>query len=209
MYGGARKNHISTSNMDYTFPVSFEKPKYYSAYGGAMNHHPMIHHHHAINHPQFSITKKFKEHVMQRNPKIAHHIMQGGKIDFKKIIHEHYMAHPEHFKSNASGKHTFHGGKRNAFKQFTHNLGRSVKSIAYDLSKPLDKAIRNVGAQGIKTGEELAINKLKGLSGGRMHLPKSGHKRNTARGDIVRAIMVQRNVNLPTASSIVKREGLY
>jgi hypothetical protein len=40
-------------------------------------------------------------------------------------------------------------------------------------------------------------------------LPKSGKKRNTARGDIVRAIMVQRGVNLGQASRIVKQEGLY
>lgn len=40
-------------------------------------------------------------------------------------------------------------------------------------------------------------------------LPKSGKLRNTARGDIVRAIMVQRGVNLGQASRIVKQEGLY
>jgi hypothetical protein len=206
MYGGAR--NVLTSNMDYTMPVSFENPKYYAAYGGAMKHRPMMHNA-MMNMPNFSITKKFKEHVMQRNPKIAQHIMQGGKMDFKKIIKEHYIAHPEHFKSNASGKHTFTGGKRNAFKEFTHKLGRGVKSIAIDLSKPLDSAIRNIGKAGIKSGEKIVIDKLEGLTGGKMRLPRSGNKRNTARGDIVRAIMVQRGVNLPTASSIVKREGLY
>jgi len=40
-------------------------------------------------------------------------------------------------------------------------------------------------------------------------LPASGRARNTARGDIVRAIMVQRGVSLPMASKIVKEEGLY
>lgn len=43
----------------------------------------------------------------------------------------------------------------------------------------------------------------------RMTLPKSGHKREVARGDIVSAIMKQRGVSLGEASRIVKQEGLY
>jgi hypothetical protein len=43
----------------------------------------------------------------------------------------------------------------------------------------------------------------------RMTLPKSGRKRETARGDIVAAIMRQRGVGLGEASRIVKQEGLY
>jgi hypothetical protein len=43
----------------------------------------------------------------------------------------------------------------------------------------------------------------------RMTLPKSGHKREVARGDIVAAIMRQRGVGLGEASRIVKQEGLY
>jgi len=43
----------------------------------------------------------------------------------------------------------------------------------------------------------------------RMTLPKSGHKREVARGDIVSAIMRQRGVGLGEASRIVKQEGLY
>jgi len=43
----------------------------------------------------------------------------------------------------------------------------------------------------------------------RMTLPKSGHKREVARGDIVAAIMKQRGVGLGEASRIVKQEGLY
>jgi len=45
--------------------------------------------------------------------------------------------------------------------------------------------------------------------GGRKQLPQSGVKRNTARGDIVSAIMKQRKVGLAEASRIVKAEGLY
>jgi hypothetical protein len=43
----------------------------------------------------------------------------------------------------------------------------------------------------------------------RMTLPKSGRKREMARGDIVAAIMRQRGVGLGEASRIVKQEGLY
>jgi len=42
-----------------------------------------------------------------------------------------------------------------------------------------------------------------------MTLPRSGHKREVARGDIVSAIMRQRGVGLGEASRIVKQEGLY
>ena len=46
-------------------------------------------------------------------------------------------------------------------------------------------------------------------NGRRMQLPRSGRKRNTARGDIVSAVMRQRGVGLGEASRIVKQEGLY
>ena len=49
----------------------------------------------------------------------------------------------------------------------------------------------------------------KAMGGRRMQLPRSGRKRNTARGDIVSAIMRQRGVGLGEASRIVKQEGLY
>ena len=49
----------------------------------------------------------------------------------------------------------------------------------------------------------------KAMGNGRKRLPRSGHKRNTARGDIVSAIMHQRGVSLGEASRIVKQEGLY
>jgi hypothetical protein len=44
---------------------------------------------------------------------------------------------------------------------------------------------------------------------GRKQLPRSGHKREVVRGDIVAAIMKQRGVGLGEASRIVKQEGLY
>jgi len=49
----------------------------------------------------------------------------------------------------------------------------------------------------------------KAMGGRRMTLPRSGHKREVARGDIVSAIMRQRGVGLGEASRIVKQEGLY
>ena len=63
-----------------------------------------------------------------------------------------------------------------------------------------------IGAIGAISG---ATNKALGGRRKRMTLPKSGHKREVARGDIVAAIMKQRGVGLGEASRIVKQEGLY
>jgi hypothetical protein len=165
------------------------------------------------------------------------------------------------------------GGKRNAFKEFTHNLGRSAKSIAIELSKPLGKSVKKVGEKAINVGEELAIKELEkqlasggarrgrprktsiamldgGNSGGsksggkkmtlkslehsivkiaknptvqkaviagltglgrqpKATLPKSGHKRETARGAIVAEVMKKHSLSLPQASKYVKEHGLY
>jgi len=63
-----------------------------------------------------------------------------------------------------------------------------------------------IGAVGALSG---ITNKALGGRRKRMTLPKSGHKREVARGDIVSAIMRQRGVSLGEASRIVKQEGLY
>jgi hypothetical protein len=44
---------------------------------------------------------------------------------------------------------------------------------------------------------------------GKMSLPKSGQKREVARGDIVRAVMIQRGLSLPEASRFVKENNMY
>ena len=76
-----------------------------------------------------------------------------------------------------------------------------------DLGKVATGALEKVAPTIIDAGLKYAMGGAR--SGGRATLPRSGRLRNTARGDIVKAIMTQRGVNLPTASRIVKEEGLY
>jgi len=83
---------------------------------------------------------------------------------------------------------------------FWGDLGKIATGV---VGQVVDKA----GPKLIDEGLKYALGS--GRSGGRATLPASGRLRNTARGDIVRAIMEQRGVNLPTASRIVKQEGLY
>lgn len=47
------------------------------------------------------------------------------------------------------------------------------------------------------------------MAAGRKQLPRSGHKREVARGDIVAAVMRQQGISLPAASRYVKDNGLY
>jgi hypothetical protein len=47
------------------------------------------------------------------------------------------------------------------------------------------------------------------MAAGRKQLPRSGHKREVARGDIVAAVMKQQGISLPQASKYVKDNGLY
>jgi hypothetical protein len=47
------------------------------------------------------------------------------------------------------------------------------------------------------------------MAAGRKQLPRSGKKRETARGDIVAAVMRQQGISLPAASRYVKDNGLY
>lgn len=49
----------------------------------------------------------------------------------------------------------------------------------------------------------------KAMGGRRARLPKSGRKREVARGDIVAAVMRQQNISLGQASRYVKQHGLY
>ena len=60
------------------------------------------------------------------------------------------------------------------------------------------------GIAGFGMGGELLGGRKK-----RATLPKSGHKRNVARGDIVASIMRQHNLSLGQASKYVKQHGLY
>ena len=82
---------------------------------------------------------------------------------------------------------------------FWGDLGKIATGV---VGQVVDKAGPKLIDEGLKYA-------LGGARSGGATLPASGRLRNTARGDIVRAIMVQRGVNLPTASKIVKQEGLY
>jgi hypothetical protein len=106
------------------------------------------------------------------------------------------------------------------------SIGRSLGNVASSVGNAATSAVSAIASnpavqraaqQAADKAVQAAVNSAttyvtgSGRSGGRgkAKLPTSGRKRNTARGDIVRAIMIQRGVNLPTASRIVKEEGLY
>ena len=101
---------------------------------------------------------------------------------------------------------TIDGGKRNGWKAFTHDLGRSIKSIGYDLSKPLGKAVRNVGTQAIQVGEKKASEKLAGM--GRIKTPRVKSQKMEARGILVKSLMNSKGMTLPQASKYIKEHNL-
>jgi hypothetical protein len=103
------------------------------------------------------------------------------------------------------------------FKSFMKDFGTGFKTGLKDITGVAAKAAPigmllapefapEIGAVGALSG---ITNKALGGRRKRMTLPKSGHKREVARGDIVSAIMRQRGVSLGEASRIVKQEGLY
>jgi len=102
-------------------------------------------------------------------------------------------------------------------KQFFKNFGTGFKTGLKDITgvaakvAPIGMLLApefapEIGAVGALSG---ITNKALGGRRKRMTLPRSGHKREVARGDIVSAIMRQRGVGLGEASRIVKQEGLY
>jgi hypothetical protein len=104
------------------------------------------------------------------------------------------------------------------FKDIGRALGNAASSVgnvassavsAIASNPAIQRAAEKAAEKAINAGVNAATNYVTGSGRRRTRLPASGRKRNTARGDIVRAIMIQRGVNLPTASRIVKQEGLY
>lgn len=96
---------------------------------------------------------------------------------------------------------------------FWQDFGQGLKTGFKDVTKIAAPAL---GVASIFQPELLPLaaatgvaSKAMGNGRKRMTLPKSGRKRETARGDIVAAIMRQRSVGLGEASRIVKQEGLY
>jgi len=99
------------------------------------------------------------------------------------------------------------------FKSFMKDFGTGFKQGMKGVTKVAAPAL---GVASIFQPELLPLAAATGLASKamgngrkRMTLPKSGHKREVARGDIVSAIMKQRGVSLGEASRIVKQEGLY
>jgi len=99
------------------------------------------------------------------------------------------------------------------FKSFMKDFGTGFKQGMKGVTKVAAPAL---GVASIFQPELLPLAAATGLASKamgngrkRMTLPKSGHKRLVARGDIVSAIMKQRGVSLGEASRIVKQEGLY
>lgn len=194
------------------------KSKYFVGQGGAMSggayigpdghgYGPM---HSTIKAPR--VTKSLKELIMMHHPHlIPMHTTRGGKIKWKEIgkkISGAFHSVGNQIKAP--------GGDQNFWKDFGHGLATGVgRSLQYG-AVPLGAILGGpqgaaLGALGAVAGKNLA-NKY-GVAGmGRMHrakLPRSGHKRNTARGDIVRAVMSQQGLSLPQASKYVKAHGLY
>lgn len=71
------------------------------------------------------------------------------------------------------------------------------------------KGIADDIAKIAKAGEAYIPLARQAMMGGRKQLPRSGHKREVARGDIVAAVMRQQGISLPAASRYVKDNGLY
>jgi len=101
------------------------------------------------------------------------------------------------------------GGRTRRRVMAQHPSGGSWASFKNDMSKfanyisPVSKPI--IGAL---TNKALAGIESSG-AGRRAKLPKSGRKREVARGDIVAAVMKQQNISLGQASRYVKQHGLY
>jgi len=100
------------------------------------------------------------------------------------------------------------------WKEFTEGFKKGFKGTAKVASPILDVAsvfqpeIAPV-ALGVHAVNAAIGNGRHVRRAGRKQLPRSGHKREVARGDIVAAIMRQRGVGLGEASRIVKQENLY
>ena len=87
-----------------------------------------------------------------------------------------------------------------------------VKNVAgkvADFAKPLLKPAASAVANWVVPGSGAAVNAgLSALGLGRPR-PRRISARMHERNEVVKAVMRERGVNLPTASSIVKREGLF
>ena len=88
-----------------------------------------------------------------------------------------------------------------------------VKNVAgkvADFAKPLIRPAASALSNFVLPGSGAAVNAgLSALGLGRPRRPRRISARMHERNEVVKAVMRERGVNLPTASSIVKREGLF
>jgi len=73
------------------------------------------------------------------------------------------------------------GGKRNAFKQFTHQLGRSIKSIAIETGKHAKPLAEKVAKKAVEKGADYAIDYLDNMG----KQPSVGAGRRKKRGGAI------------------------
>jgi hypothetical protein len=86
------------------------------------------------------------------------------------------------------------------------NIKDAASSVA-NFVKPVLKPIASTAANFIVPGSGAAVNA--GLSALGLGKPRRISARMRERNEVVRHIMMERGVNLPTASRIVKQEGLF
>lgn len=182
------------------------------------------------------LTNAIKQKILMMHPELQAIHMQGGKINFKKIFDQMKKGlsfaskaapivsslAPEEYKDSInkfgdiSGKISTIGsgscgGKID--KQFFKDFGQGFKQGFKGANKIASKVLPIASIfQPELMPLALASSAANSAMGGKRKkatLPKSGKKRNTARGDIVSAIMRQRGVSLGEASRIVKNENLY
>lgn len=183
------------------------------------------------------LTKAIKQKILDMHPELMEHHLAGGKIDFKKLFNQIKSGMsvvskiapvisslaPEEYKSSInkvgdiSGKISGLGrgyakGRGGNAKQFFRDFGKGFKQGFKGTAKVMSPIL---GVASLIQPElaplaaaTYAANRAMG-GRRRMTLPKSGQKREIARGDIVAAVMRQRGVSLGEASRIVKQEGLY
>jgi hypothetical protein len=94
------------------------------------------------------------------------------------------------------------GWLQNAW-DWTKNAANSVANFV----KPVLKPIASTAANFIVPGSGAAVNA--GLSALGLGKPRRISQKTLERNQVVRHIMMERGVNLPTASRIVKQEGLF
>ena len=84
---------------------------------------------------------------------------------------------------------------------------KHAASAVADFAKPLLKPAASAVANWVVPGSGAAVNA--GLSALGLGKPRRISARMRERNEVVRHIMRERGVNLPTASRIVKQEGLF